>query len=600
MNAMIAEAIVRSLVGRLTELPSGFRLPESLLSNDEVNALKFLSKCDVREIFVNGSGGGKSTTKQVELKLDSCRRSGPSEESLRLCLDFGTALSKAWAMGKDVHEAIPLVLGRYSGLGEVAAVPSSVFISISGRIFFGGNAETQHRQEIEQGRKRFDNLKRMFSDLEVNQDLDHVMLPSGVDPTESGLTKGNLLLLYLAWLTDQAHRALDDFRRSGGIPIEELVDADIRSIKRRYAIPCFSEAQGTDVGGDERSVWAEGVLSQAILRAQIVADTLHDEWESLDTVRAKTVIDAVCELEPAELPVVLADEASVREPIAAGASLFDEELEELEEQMSDGSDVAEKRPYLMVIDAGAGTTDFAMFQVFPELESSGRRYALLSSSVCMSRVAGNAVDEALRPVILRACGIDPGTGDPRSDEDFAMIKADLAAQIREIKERLFRDGTCSVEFNPNARGTLERSDIMLDRKYVELVDEFNSQTQSILGSFLPMEFSDRLRWSGYRVPVYVLLTGGSSRLPFVKAIADSSITVDGIMFELKRIRSLPAWVHKLPKDVADLMGETFPQSAVSIGGSAPELPTELSARSEPIVPPPGGTRTLEKYATRGK
>ena len=344
-------------------------------------------------------------------------------------------------------------------------------------------------------------------------------------------------------------------------------------------------------------MWAEEILSQAILRAQIVADTLHEEWDSLDTVRAKSVIEAVCELETAKLPLVLAKEASVREPIAAGASLFDEELEELE---NDGGNMPGNRRFLMVIDAGAGTTDFAMFQVFPEFETSGRRYALLSPSVCMSRIAGNAVDEVLRPLILRACGIDPGTGEPRSDKDFALIKVDLAAQIRGIKERLFRDGTCRLEFNPNARGTLDREDVEVEVAYAGLACELKSQMQTILGLFLPEEFADRLRWSGYRVPVYVLLTGGSSRLPFVEAIAESNMTVDGILFEMRRIRSLPAWVNELPKDLADLMGQTFPQSAVSIGGAAPELARELAARPEPIVPPPGGRRTLERYATKGK
>ena len=345
----------------------------------------------------------------------------------------------------------------------------------------------------EHGRRRFDNLKRMFSHAEVNQDLDHVMLPPGVDPTESGLTKGNLLLLYLAWLTDLAHRALGDLREGGGIPID-VTEQDLRCVKRRYAIPCFTEAQDASVGGSERSVWAEKILTQAILRAQVVADTLHEEWDSLDTFRAKAVIDAANELGAADLPAVLAEQASVREPIAAGASLFDEELEDLDDV---NGNLAANRKFLMVIDAGAGTTDFAMFQVFPEKDDSGRRYALLSPSVRMSRVAGNAVDEVLRPLVLHACGIDPGTGAPRSEEDFAMIKVDLEAQIRNIKETLFREDSCRLEFNPNARGTLKRKDVEAVPAYADLAGELKSQVRTILGMFLPEEFASQLRWSGF-------------------------------------------------------------------------------------------------------
>ena len=590
MDNVIADAVVRSLVGRLIELPDGFRLPEGRLSRDEVNALKVLSGQEELS-DQNGADSGQGTAEEVELNVDAVGRSGPPEESLRLCLDFGTAHSKAWAIGQDVRETIPLVLGRYCGLGEILAVPSSIFISEKGRMFFGGAAEIQHRQEIEHGRKRFDNLKRMLSDAEVNQELDHVALPPGVDPTGSGLTRGELLVLYLAWMTDLALRALNDLRESGGIPVEISTD-ELRSVLRRFAIPCFSEAQDRFTGGSARAEWAEGVLTKAVLRAQVVADTLRDEWDSLDTFRAKGVVVAVGTLGSSELPSILAGIPNVREPIAAGASLFDEELDEFE---GDSESVGLSRRYLMVVDAGAGTTDFAVFQVFSGSEHAGHRYALLSGSVRMSRVAGNAVDEVLRPLILRACGIDPETGAPRSDEDFVMIKTDLAARIRTIKETVFIDGACDVELQPNARGTLRLADLEADSAYADLAGELNSQCRTILEGLFPEEYARQLRVSGLKVPVFVLLTGGSSRLPFVEAVAGTTLTVSGIMFELTRVRSQPDWINGLPRKLAELVGRTYPQSAVSIGGAAPELPTELPTFVEPIVPPPPGGRTLERF-----
>ena len=426
MNSDIAVAIVRSFVGRLIELPDGFRLPEGRISRDEVNALRLFSGQE--EILRKG-------TPEIPphiasgLNLEAVGQTSPPEAALRLCLDFGTAMSKAWAIGEGMHETIPLVLGRYCGLGEVLAVPSSVFISDSGKMFFGGSAETQHRQEIEHGRKRFDNLKRMLSDAEINQELDHVTLPRGVDPTTSGLTRGNLLVLYLAWMTHLAHCALNDLREGDGMPFA-VSEFELRSVRRRFAIPCFSEAKDTFTGGNARADWAEDVLTRAILRAQIVADTLRHEWDSLNAFAAKEVVDAVSAIKRSDMPSVLAVVPSVREPIAAGASLFDEELDDISEDT--GSHELTRR-YLMVVDAGAGTTDFAVFQVFSGADEAPHRYALLAGSVRMSRVAGNAVDEVLQPLVLQACGIDPATGAPRSDEAFELIKTDLLSQIRSIK-----------------------------------------------------------------------------------------------------------------------------------------------------------------------
>ena len=596
MNSMIAAAIVRSFVGRLVEeLPDGFRLPEGRLSRDEVNALRHLS--EQAGYFEEPSASSSESVGAVDdFNLRMISQPGPPEESLRLCLDFGTALSKACAIGRDVRETIPLVLGRYCQFDEELAVPSSIFISANGRMFFGGAAETQHRQEIEHGRKRFDNLKRMLSDAEVNQDLDHVTVPQDLDPTCSGLTKGDLLVLYLAWMTELAHRALNDLRQEDGIPVE-VSEYELRGIRRRFAIPCFSEVQGTFTeAGAPRAEWAKNALARAVVRAQVVADNLRDEWDSLTTSKAKVVVDSVRNLEQSKMPSVLTRAPSVREPIAAGASIFDEELDEIEEHDETESLM---RRYLMVVDAGAGTTDFAVFQVFSAADREKNRYALLSGSVRMSGVAGNAVDGVLWPLVLRRCGIDPATGAPRSDDDFLLIKTDLAARIRAIKEALFNDEDYDVQLQPNTRGKITLVDLLEDTEYIKLAGELRSQCEMILKDLLPEAYARTVRTKGLRVPVYVLLTGGSSKLPMVEAIGEETMNVDGVMFDMKRVRSLPDWINSLSRELSDLVGGKFAQSAVSIGGAAPVLPAELPPLIEPIVPPPAGERKLEKYPTKG-
>ena len=234
-----------------------------------------------------------------------------------------------------------------------------------------------------------------------------------------------------------------------------------------------------------------------------------------------------------------------------------------------------------------------MFQVFSGTEQEvGRRYALIGNSVQMSRIAGNAVDGVLWPLILRSCGIDPASGAPRSDEDFRRIKGDLGSKIRGIKETIFSYESCDVELLPNASGTVSLGDLETDSAYLSLAGDLGSQCSSILGGLFSEEYAGRLRASGSRIPIHVLLTGGSSKLPFVKELADTAMTANGIRFELRRVKSLPNWTNSLPRDYAELVAREFPQLAVSIGGAVPMLPAELPPFNEPIEPPPPGNRAL--------
>jgi hypothetical protein len=542
MEKPLAELLVRSLLGRVAELPDGFRLPEGRISLDEFNALRVLIGQEPVTDKRRDAIGSKHGAPEIVLDLSSLQGQGPSEEALRLCIDFGTAMSKAWATGKNIAQTVPLVLGRYAGIGDTLPVPSSIYISRGGRIFLGADAEKQHRQEIDQGhhRFRFDNLKRMLSEAEVGQDLYHVELPIGIDPMGSGLTRGDLLVLYLAWLTDIALQALADVAKTGVLPTE-VSELRLRCVRRRFAIPCFAVAVDEKITSVARAVWAEDVLSRAILQAQVVADTLTGQWGALTVDRAKTVLNAVRDLEISGLPSVLASTAAVREPIAAGASLFNEELERTEHQIA-----TLRRRYLLVIGAGAGTTDFALFEVFYNPELDTNRYALIGSTVRMSRIAGNAVDEVLRPLVFRACGIDPATGNPRSDEDFALIKTDLASQIRSIKQTLFREGKCSISLLPNVKGTIDLQDLTTEPSYQDLGGELKTACRAILEGLFPQSFIERLRVRNITMPIYVLLTGGSSVLPIIQDLGDSTMSIDGAQFKLEKVKDIPTLDRHTP------------------------------------------------------
>jgi hypothetical protein len=100
------------------------------------------------------------------------------------------------------------------------------------------------------------------------------------------------------------------------------------------------------------------------------------------------------------------------------------------------------------------------------------------------------------------------------------------------------------------------------------------------------------------MPIYVLLIGGSSALPIIQDLADTILHVDRASFKLQKIAGVPSWIERLPRDVSQLVGATYLQSAVSIGG-APELPKEISDLIAPITPPLPGERRLERYQVTG-
>jgi len=580
-----AAAIVRSLLGRLTPQNGKYRLPEGLLSSDDVKALSQLAGLPpVDQDTV-------AETAPIELDTTAVTTKGPTEPELRICIDFGTAMSKAWACRGDDDETIPLILGRSAGSGDTLAVPSSIFISQSGRLFLGAAAETQHRQEIETGRQRFDNLKRMLSEAEVGQELDDVPLPREIDPTNSGLTKGDLLVLYLAWVTDLALDSLFADEKDNG---------DLRYVRRRFAIPCFEFAQDETVGGTQRAVWAREVLKRALLRAQVVADTLRGKWADLSTNEVAVVMVEVRKLDTTQLEHLLAETCAVREPVAAAASRFDEEI------VRDAIDSDELvRRLLLVIDAGAGTTDFALFQVFSDPSSDRTKYGLIKQAVLMFRIAGNAVDEILRPIVLRQCLIDPHSGYPRSTDDFNLIKIDLSAQIRAIKRDLFAKREASIQLRPDVSGMLSLETVLDNSDYKRLGTELKNARDGMLKTtfesneaFLKDAASKTMR-SGRSFPIHVLLTGGSSALPIVRALADGELSFGDARFGFISVNDLPTWINSLPREEAELVSGSYQQCAVAIGGSAKDLPIELKDLQSPITPPAAGPRIIERYQVTG-
>src|SRR5450759_1560685 len=130
---------------------------------------------------------------EITLNLHANSLQTAEDQEVIMCLDFGTAMSKAFAMHSGNGKPIGLELGKHSGYTEaVYAMPSSVFISSNGRVFLGHEANAQSLQDRTPGRRRFDSPKQERSQG-IMTDLSSVPVPQAVNPSGVPFTKEELI-----------------------------------------------------------------------------------------------------------------------------------------------------------------------------------------------------------------------------------------------------------------------------------------------------------------------------------------------------------------------------------------------------------------------
>jgi len=588
MKKKEARGLVRSLIGRLNSEDGFWQLPDARLSPQEVVALELLSgsgtQGTVAEVMVTKVAQASPTdantntgliSTRIEINRSALENYGPPENEIRLCIDFGTAMSKACATRRVEDDVIPLRLGRAVEGSDTWSVPSSLYISESGTLYFGNAAERQYRSSSSNGqlRKRFDDIKYMLSEREPNSNLYDIRLPTNIDPTGK-VTYGDALLLYLAWLTDHACKALIDARPLNG-SIEEALS--LRYVKRRFAIPCFESADDERTRGPERAIWARQVIRESMAHAQIIADTFSDKWSEL-TVEDALLAIAQCRetVDVRGIEHLLAKRSDIREPIAAGASQFSEQVEQ-------GNEVRQRRS-LLVVDAGAGTTDFALFNVATALGHEVR-YSLVDSSVKMYRSAGNRVDRVLRAIIVEKCGIDRNN---LGAQDYDHANTDLDSQIRDIKQQLFQNGTARFNIRPGIDGEVKKMEIEQHADYIDLGEFLHDLRNRIIEASIREE--NKVFGQHATLFVDVLLTGGSSALPIFQMLATGTHEVKGWKVNFQRVSD--EWIEYLVDRYGQEILNQYPQLAVAIGGAAPECPEEIRGTAGMILPTLPGERQI--------
>jgi molecular chaperone HscA len=476
---------------------------------------------------------GKQTAKvepaansRISLNRGSMKLKAAENPDVTLCLDFGTATSKAFAMASSDSKPFGLALGTRSGAGgPVFAVPSSLYISDSGKIYFGRNAIDRSLRDDVPGRKRFDSPKQELSQAPIGN-LGEARVSPEINPTTIPFSKKDLITLYLAFLTDLASTEL---KEKHGLS---------RYVARRFAIPCWDK---------ERTGWAEQGLREMLAAAQVLADTLHEKWgDGLHVNEARQVLDLL----EAEKPPGILIAGGVPEPIAAAAS-----------RVLRGE--PQRRSYL-VVDVGAGTTDFGLFVIAENPNKGWTRAFPVAGGLEGLRQAGDTVDSILRAEILSRHGFGSG-----GDDGIARrVGLDLELRIRQYKEQLFRDGRLEYRLSDDSRGVIQRQeflDLPATARFGAILED---TLTGVLGRIDKSWIQELLGRQG----ITLVMTGGGSSLPMVRALADRTSAAYGIPVERSLAPALPKWAENDYPEYSD----EYPQLAVAMGGAAPELPDMMN------------------------
>lgn len=461
----------------------------------------------------------------AELDLTCLDYDAPDNPDVMLCLDFGTAMSKAFALTEG-EEALGLALGVEAG-NQGFPVPSTVFISDAGLVYFGYEALAQSQDTAESQRSRFDSLKGVLS-LRSRGDLDSNMcvLKPDVNPTTTTLTEGALVRIFLAYLTDLSLLQLTTFTVGGGKPIG-------RYVKRRFAHPCWDETV--------QKSWAEPLMRKLLAEAQVLADTFSGLWEGGIDIRE--IASAVEQVRRLTLRPDYIIEGGVPEPVAVAAAA-----------LADGST---KRDPFMVVDVGAGTIDFGVFIVREDAATELHKVFQLQKSISMIKQAGDKIDNLLLHHIVEHEKIDQHNANGR------IVLAQLRREIRIFKERLFVDGILEYVLEDSTTGIVELSQFLASSS----MSNFADTVQKGFKDALERLDDSWLAWIE-RTGLKVVLTGGGANLPMVKALGIGMIVVRRHKILRETVDATPIWLEETVPDLVPI----YPQMAVAVGGAALELP----------------------------
>jgi molecular chaperone HscA len=473
------------------------------------------------------------------------------QSSYRVCLDFGTAMSKASLVHDDdlTEDIRVLKLGIPGDQEQVDEnmLVSSVFIDTEGLIWFGQKAVEQSQNVVEGSHARMDNIKRALSEGNLAEPLDVKF-----NPTQHSLIYEDMVLAYLAFFTWTINEAL---------AVE--VDGITPNFFRRFAMPCFPRANARIV---------ESKLKVLLGEAQVLADTFGAEIH--DGLPLTKLLSAQRQLRSEKRAYDFVGE-SVTEPLGVAGSL-------LSWRNSHDS-------LALVVDIGAGTSDFSLYRLHVTEDEDGSFRSVAGEVDGTARgitEAGNHLDKILMAFILSRSNVDS------SHPKYINITHALERDIRQHKEALFNSGSAYVVLYTNDVVEISLEDFLR----LDAVLAFEEQLRTTLVKIMEDADPAWIEWIRSNASRYltIVLTGGGASLPMAKKLAQGTVTAHGATIQVAPALSFPSWLRD---DYPDLE-EAYPRMAVSLGGARKNV---IKPMQRPLTTTGSGMggHALERFATRG-
>jgi molecular chaperone DnaK (HSP70) len=438
----------------------------------------------------------------------------------KLCIDFGTALSKA-SVCLDPTLPLevgvkPLPIGAISGAEHPLLTPSVIYVD-QGRIFLGPAALEYARRGVESARDPLISFKTVLGATNVHEALQTKLRPS-MDPTGT-LKQRDALVLYLAYLDQLIREAID---------LAPNMPSGIANARRRYTSPVWRPGSGVDLA-------FEAIFNEAAAVSSRLGKLLLQAQEGVSIAQCKEALDRA-----AAAPGNGNLETGIFEPHAAAAAAL--------------AFTSAPTRLVMVLDIGAGTTDIAAFD-FDESVIPPSLSEIKEARQC-SALSGDEIDRILIEMILRKAG-----GERGSPESMSMLRA-ARLTARELKRDIFRHGKCGLRVGRKLVALTGR----------ELADDANFRTyqqglaQTIAASLRVV--AARARSVGADT-IDIVLAGGGAQLPFLTALAQHAgkAVADGLNLRIGPLSP----VNPLYASVDASLRDVFPQIAMSVGGALVEM-----------------------------